>query len=43
MLNYNSLEPAYRESLEETSQKKYPYNKYYDFKDEDSSGRKYIR
>lgn len=28
---------------EETSTKKYPYNKYYQFQDEDSSGRKYIK
>lgn len=29
--------------MEDTSTKKYPNNKYYQFNDEDSSGRKYLK
>lgn len=43
MYGYESIQRAGVDYGEETSMKKYPYTKYYQFEDEDSSGRKFIR
>lgn len=41
---YVSMGPRSKANdVEETSSKKYPHTKYYQFQDEDSSGRKYIK
>lgn len=39
--NYN-LQPGHI-NIDDTSTKKYPNNKYFQFNDEDSSGRKYLK
>jgi hypothetical protein len=44
-LNYTTHLPTNKNlpELDDTSTKKYPNNKYYQFNDEDSSGRKYLK